>query len=593
MVAMLLQVIAPGEDKKYYLSGSKVICGAILMVAMLLQVLLQVIAPGEDKNLSGSKVICGAILMVVMLLQVIAPSEDKNLSGSKLICGAVLMMVTLLLVLAPGEDKNLSGSKLICGAVQVVAMLLQVIAPGEDKKELPVHMFLVTGPGFFSGHEQSPSLKSQFSSSESEQSQITLLMSINGKLSHILDHISELAKSVSKKENSAVEFAQESHNEEDWFNGVNLTLIPKRNIYTYGLSLLDIFFSKKELRESLLFPSMKSPKPSLCPEKGASYMAMKGLAALDAVSGLDQFGARGGPSSIIYVMYDELAQCNGEYGCKRFLRDGYQTVKEDPHRQHYEYSELKVFENIECEWPLFVIYLAINGVLDVERRWRELYLVPEDKVNGKVASTIQEPPQLPQKRRNINRIGEPKGHVYQFICPQWKRVYILPVALMMVWGVSIRCTILMSTFMYMRSGTHLVQFLDHEAFYLHVCLDNSLLVDLIRTDIAYLKTNWKLVGRPIIVLPILSVCNLHVSDFIATSCITKLDFLDTKVASTIFEIPQMELAHPNRAQAQAGREACACKETVDKCRESSRGSCSPSKRPQLGGECPSNYIRKM
>eukprot|EP00731_Ephydatia_muelleri_P034604 Em0067g20a len=119
----------------------------------------------------------------------------------------------------------------------------------------------------FSGHEQSPSLKSQFSSSESEQSQITLLMSINGKLSHILDHISEQAKSVSKKENSAVEFAQESRNEEDWFNGVNLTLIPKRNIYTYGLSLLDIFSSKKELRESLLFPSMKSPKPSLCPEK--------------------------------------------------------------------------------------------------------------------------------------------------------------------------------------------------------------------------------------------------------------------------------------------------------------------------------------
>ncbi|KAL5494050.1 hypothetical protein EMCRGX_G015320 [Ephydatia muelleri] len=71
------------------------------------------------------------------------------------------------------------------------------------------------------------------------------VMSINGKLSHILDHISEQAKSVS----------------------MVLTLIPKRNIYTYGLSLLDVFFSKKELRKSLLFPSMKSPKPSLCPEK--------------------------------------------------------------------------------------------------------------------------------------------------------------------------------------------------------------------------------------------------------------------------------------------------------------------------------------
>eukprot|EP00731_Ephydatia_muelleri_P038063 Em0645g1a len=34
-------------------------------------------------------------------------------------------------------------------------------------------------------------------------------------------------------------------------------------------------------------------------------------------------------------------------------------------------------------------------------------------------------------------------------------------------------------------------------------------------------------------------------------------------------------------------------ETVDKCRESSRGSCSPSKRPLLGGECPSNYISRM
>ena len=33
-------------------------------------------------------------------------------------------------------------------------------------------------------------------------------------------------------------------------------------------------------------------------------------AALDAISGLDLFGARGGPSSIICVMYDKLAQCN-------------------------------------------------------------------------------------------------------------------------------------------------------------------------------------------------------------------------------------------------------------------------------------------
>eukprot|EP00731_Ephydatia_muelleri_P028372 Em0020g16a len=34
-------------------------------------------------------------------------------------------------------------------------------------------------------------------------------------------------------------------------------------------------------------------------------------------------------------------------------------------------------------------------------------------------------------------------------------------------------------------------------------------------------------------------------------------------------------------------------ETFDKRRENSRGSCSPSKRPLLGGECPCNNIRKI
>ena len=68
-----------------------------------------------------------------------------------------------------------------------------------------------------------------------------------------------------------------------------------------------------------------------------------------------------------------------------------------------------MFENIECEWPLFVIYLTINGVFDgngeeVERYYMmlenlvikgqndlvyvpELYLVPEDKVRGKATPT--------------------------------------------------------------------------------------------------------------------------------------------------------------------------------------------------------------
>ena len=39
----------------------------------------------------------------------------------------------------------------------------------------------------------------------------------------------------------------------------------------------------------------------------------------------------------------------GRFGLKRFLRDGYKTLKEDTKRLHYEPWELMVFEGIECQ----------------------------------------------------------------------------------------------------------------------------------------------------------------------------------------------------------------------------------------------------
>lgn len=35
---------------------------------------------------------------------------------------------------------------------------------------------------------------------------------------------------------------------------------------------------------------------------------------------------------------------------------------QDPNRLYYEPAELKLFENIECEWPLFWAYLMIDGI---------------------------------------------------------------------------------------------------------------------------------------------------------------------------------------------------------------------------------------
>ncbi|CBN59318.1 MULTISPECIES: glycoside hydrolase family 15 protein [Kamptonema] len=145
-------------------------------------------------------------------------------------------------------------------------------------------------------------------------------------------------------------------------------------------------------------------------ELNASSVGMA-KAALEAMNGLDLFGVNGSQASVIHVLPDEIARTRvtlesllpressskevdaallsvisfpafavedreliertknkiisklqGKYGCKRFLRDGHQTVLEDGERLHYEPKELKQFEHIECEWPLFFTYLLLDGI---------------------------------------------------------------------------------------------------------------------------------------------------------------------------------------------------------------------------------------
>ncbi|MEL0637161.1 glycoside hydrolase family 15 protein [Marinomonas sp. TI.3.20] len=55
-----------------------------------------------------------------------------------------------------------------------------------------------------------------------------------------------------------------------------------------------------------------------------------------------------------------INKLGGEYGCKRFLLDGHQSLLEDQSRIYYEYDELINFEHIESEWPLFFTYLYID-----------------------------------------------------------------------------------------------------------------------------------------------------------------------------------------------------------------------------------------
>ncbi|HEY9805714.1 MAG TPA: glycoside hydrolase family 15 protein, partial [Candidatus Obscuribacterales bacterium] len=157
------------------------------------------------------------------------------------------------------------------------------------------------------------------------------------------------------------------------------------------------------------------------PELNASSIGMA-KAALEAINGLDLFGVRGSQASVIHVLPDEIARARitlesllpresgskeidaallsvigfpafavedrplmertrsaiiqklqGKYGCKRFLRDGHQTVLEDTTRLHYEPWELQQFEHVECEWPLFFTYLLLDGLFQGDRDQVEDY----------------------------------------------------------------------------------------------------------------------------------------------------------------------------------------------------------------------------
>ncbi|MCJ8747190.1 hypothetical protein PDJAM_G00150570 [Pangasius djambal] len=57
-----------------------------------------------------------------------------------------------------------------------------------------------------------------------------------------------------------------------------------------------------------------------------------------------------------------VRKLKGKYGFKRFLRDGYRTANEDKNRRYYRTAEMKLFDGIECEFPIFFIYMMIDGV---------------------------------------------------------------------------------------------------------------------------------------------------------------------------------------------------------------------------------------
>jgi phosphorylase kinase alpha/beta subunit len=79
------------------------------------------------------------------------------------------------------------------------------------------------------------------------------------------------------------------------------------------------------------------------------------------------------PELIKRTRDEAIKKLEGKYGMKRFLRDGHQTVVEDTSRLYYNANELKVFEDIESEWPLFFTYMVLEGLFTGDLEQAEDY----------------------------------------------------------------------------------------------------------------------------------------------------------------------------------------------------------------------------
>lgn len=433
-------------------------------------------------------------------------------------------------------------------------------------------------------------------------------------------------------------------------------------------------------------------------ELNASSVGMA-KAALEALDELDLFGVKGGPQSVIHVLADEVQHCQsilnsilprastskevdasllsvisfpafavednelvevtkqeiitklqGRYGCCRFLRDGYKTPKEDPNRLYYEPAELKLFENIECEWPLFWTYFILDGVFsgnaEQVQEYREaleevlikgkngvpllpeLYSVPPDKVDeeyqnphtvdrvpmGKLPhmwgqslyilgslmaegflapgeidplnrrfSTVPKPDVVVQvsilaETEEIKAILKDKGidvetiaevhpirvqparilsHIYSSLgCNSRMKLSGRPYRHMGVLGTSKLYDIRKTIF------TFTPQFIDQQQFYL--ALDNNMIVEMLRTDLSYLCSRWRMTGQPTITFPIshtmldedgtslnssilaalrkmqdgyfggARIQTGKLSEFLITSCCTHLSFMDPGPESKLY-----------------------------------------------------------
>jgi phosphorylase kinase alpha/beta subunit len=92
------------------------------------------------------------------------------------------------------------------------------------------------------------------------------------------------------------------------------------------------------------------------------------------------------------------------------LRDGYKTALEDPNRLYYFNSELQKFENIECEWPVFLCYLLLDGLFRKDKDDIKIYydrlqeiVIPDTSSENKFIQFVPELYKVPGECIELER----------------------------------------------------------------------------------------------------------------------------------------------------------------------------------------------
>ncbi|CAG7786316.1 unnamed protein product [Allacma fusca] len=114
------------------------------------------------------------------------------------------------------------------------------------------------------------------------------------------------------------------------------------------------------------------------------------------------FPAFGTHDEVLYSKTKDkvVRKLKGEYGFKRFHRDGYKTVLEDPNVRFYKNGQTKDFEYIECEWPIFYLFMIIDGVF-----------------KG-VSDQVEEYCQLAKNRLTRDAYGDPVVPMYFYVAKE-------------------------------------------------------------------------------------------------------------------------------------------------------------------------------